>query len=347
MRRRDACAGRSKTVHHDIWDYDVASQPTLLDLRSKDGTIQPALVQPTKRGEIFVLNRETGQPIHPVTEVSVPQGNIVPKEYLAKTQPFSNALPSFRGPDVREADMWGITPFDQLWCRIELRSTRYAGTMTPPGTTTWSAVTGLCRRHELGQWLGRSGARRGRCDHHEADPAQPADPAHRSGTQGPQAARRRGNRPEMPVQTHRKRARRMPSPAMPSCHLCSYHVEAPPFGYISAVDLVTGKLVWSRPLGDQSGMLIGTPIIGGSITTRAGLAFIGGTIDKMFRALDLRTGKELWRANLPEGGHTVPATYLSRKSGRQFVVIAAGGAMGLGSAGDARLVAFALPQKPR
>lgn len=346
----DAETGRLRwsfqTVHHDIWDYDVASQPTLLDLRSKDGTIQPALVQPTKRGEIFVLNRETGQPIHPVTEVSVPQGNIVPKEYLAKTQPFSNALPSFRGPDVREADMWGITPFDQLWCRIELRSTRYAGTMTPPGTTTWLQSPGYVGGMNWGS--GSVDPERGvavvtTMKLTQRNQLIPRTEAERKGLKplgGGATGLDAGTNAPQEGTPYAVARNAFMSPLQLPC-------QAPPFGYISAVDLVTGKLVWSRPLGDQSGMLIGTPIIGGSITTRAGLVFIGGTIDKMFRALDLRTGKELWRANLPEGGHTVPATYLSRKSGRQFVVIAAGGAMGLGSAGDARLVAFALPQKPR
>jgi quinoprotein glucose dehydrogenase len=113
---------------------------------------------------------------------------------------------------------------------------------------------------------------------------------------------------------------------------------------MSAVDLVTGKLVWSHPFGEAMGMTMGTPIVGGSVTTRSGLVFMGGSIDKMFRALDLKTGKELWRSSLPQGGHAVPATYFSNKSGRQFVVIAAGGSQGLGSANDVRLFAYALPK---
>lgn len=346
----DAETGRLRwsfqTTHHDIWDYDVASQPTLIDLPGKDGKIQPALVQPTKRGEIFVLNRETGQPIRPVTELPVPQGNIVPKEYLSKTQPFSNSLPSFRGTDVREADMWGITPLDQLWCRIQLRSTRYAGTMTPPGTTTWLQSPGYVGGMNWGS--GSVDPERGVAvvttmkltQRNQLIPRSEADRAGLkplgSGATGLDVAAS-ASQHGTPYAVKRNA---FMSPLQMPC-------QAPPFGYISAVDLVTGKLVWSRPLGDQMGMTMGTPIIGGSMTTRAGLVFIGGTIDKMFRALDLRTGKELWRANLPEGAHTVPATYISKKSGRQIVVIAAGGSTGLGSATDARLVAFALPQKPR
>ena len=346
----DAETGRLRwsfqTTHHDIWDYDVASQPTLVDLPGKGGKIQHALVQPTKRGEIFVLNRETGQPIHPVTEVPVPQGHIVPGEYLSKTQPFSNSLPSFRGSDVREADMWGITPLDQLWCRIQLRSTRYAGSMTPPGTTTWLQSPGYVGGMNWGS--GSVDPERGVAVvttmklviRNQLIPRSEADS--------------KGMKPLGSGATGLEVGAHSPQSGTPYAVLRNAFMsplqmpcQAPPFGYISAVDLVTGKLVWSRPLGDQMGMTIGTPIVGGSITTRAGLVFVGGTIDKMFRALDLRTGKELWRANLPEGGHTVPATYISQKSGRQIVVIAAGGAMGLGSAHDARLVAFALPQKPR
>jgi quinoprotein glucose dehydrogenase len=112
---------------------------------------------------------------------------------------------------------------------------------------------------------------------------------------------------------------------------------------MSAVDLVTGKLVWSNPYGETMGVTMGTPIIGGSITTRGGLVFIAGAVDKTFRALDVTSGKELWRAPLQQGGHAVPATYLSKRSGRQFVVIVDGGSMGLGSASNAQLRAYALP----
>ena len=101
-----------QTVHHDIWDYDVPSQPTLVDLPQADGSVVPALIQPTKRGELFMLDRRTGTPIAEVEEKPVPQG-AVEYEWLSKTQPFSVGMPSFR-PDVSEADMWGLTPFDQM-----------------------------------------------------------------------------------------------------------------------------------------------------------------------------------------------------------------------------------------
>ena len=123
-----------QTVHHDIWDYDVPSQPVLFDLPQADGTTVPALVQGTKRGELFMLDRRTGTPLAEVREQPVPQG-AVPGDWTAKTQPFSVGMPQFRGPDLTEADMWGLTPLDQLWCRIEFRKLRYEGHFTPPTLT--------------------------------------------------------------------------------------------------------------------------------------------------------------------------------------------------------------------
>ena len=121
---------RFQTVHHDIWDYDVASQPTLVDLPTPEG-IRPALIQPTKRGEIFVLDRETGRPILPVAEQPVPQGDTAPGERLSPTQPSSIGLPALRAPTLREKDMWGVTPVDQMICRILFKRSRYEGEFTP------------------------------------------------------------------------------------------------------------------------------------------------------------------------------------------------------------------------
>jgi quinoprotein glucose dehydrogenase len=121
---------RFQTVHHDIWDYDVPSQPTLVDLPTPTG-VRKALIQPTKRGEIFVLDRITGEPIKTVEEVAVPQDGIAPGERLSPTQPFSAGMPSFRPPKLRESDMWGITPFDHMLCRLKFKQSRYEGTLTP------------------------------------------------------------------------------------------------------------------------------------------------------------------------------------------------------------------------
>ncbi|MCF8709438.1 outer membrane protein assembly factor BamB family protein [Rhizorhapis sp. SPR117] len=132
----DAATGTERwkfqTVRHDLWDYDVASQPTLVDL-PLGGTVRKALIQSTKRGELFVLDRQTGDPIYPVTEHPAPQTNLAPGEWAAKTQPFADSMPSFRGKLLSEKSMWGITPLDQMWCRIKFRESAYDGTLTPPG----------------------------------------------------------------------------------------------------------------------------------------------------------------------------------------------------------------------
>lgn len=335
-----------QTTHHDVWDYDVASQPTLINLPMPDGDIVPGLVQLTKRGEIFVLNRETGKPIHRVEERPAPQAGKVLDDRLSPTQPYSPALPSFRNPDIRESDMWGLTPLDQLWCRIRFRQMRFDGTLTPPGLTEWLFSPGYVggmnwgsgsvdperglivfnsmKFATTGQYISREEADR--------QGLRPVGP----GSNGLEIG---GDSPQFGTPYGMKRGPFM-SPLQMPC-------QAPPYGYLSAVDLVTGKLVWSRALGDQLGMVMGTPIVGGSITTRSGIVFIGGTTDQMFRALDQKSGEVLWQVDLPAGGHAVPATYVSKRSGRQFVVIAAGGSQGLGSATDARLLAYALPSAQR
>jgi membrane-bound PQQ-dependent dehydrogenase (glucose/quinate/shikimate family) len=128
----DAATGAARwsfqTVHRDIWDYDVPSQPVLVNVR-RGGQVIPAVAQPTKRGEIFLLDRRTGAAIAPIEERPVPQ-NPEAGEHVAATQPFST-LPNFR-KDRFESDMWGLTPLDQLYCRVELKKLRYEGHFTPP-----------------------------------------------------------------------------------------------------------------------------------------------------------------------------------------------------------------------
>ena len=120
-----------QTTHHDIWDYDVPSQPVLVDLPAEDGSVTPALVAPTKRGELFLLDRRDGKPLAEVEERPVPQTDL-PDEKTSPTQPFSVGMPSFGNDLVTEAKMWGITPLDQMFCRIQFRKLRYEGPLTPP-----------------------------------------------------------------------------------------------------------------------------------------------------------------------------------------------------------------------
>lgn len=150
----DAATGQVRwhfqTTHHDLWDFDLPSQPLLYDLPNGDGTATPVLVQTTKQGMIFMLNRATGEPVAKVEERTVPQGN-TPGERYAPSQPFSVGMPNIGNAMLTEADMWGATPLDQLLCRIAFNSMRHQGIYTPPGAGSLAAVSGVAGRHELGQ----------------------------------------------------------------------------------------------------------------------------------------------------------------------------------------------------
>ncbi|MCZ2498888.1 PQQ-binding-like beta-propeller repeat protein [Xylophilus sp. Kf1] len=355
----DADTGRLRwhfqTTHHDIWDYDVPAQPTLVNLPSPNGP-RPALIQATKRGEVFVLDRRTGEPILPVTEQAVPQAPVSPGERLSPTQPFSLDLPAFRGPTLREKDMWGTTPVDQMWCRLQFRRSRYQGHLTPsvvdqptlfdPGSaggSNWGGVSiDADRGVMVAIWM-RTVDR--------------VELVTRTEAQRRQFRLNPGNTPggdaERPMLHTPFGAYGTPfvSPLGVPCN-------APPWGLISAVDLSTGKLLWSRPLGSarDTGPLgipsmlpitIGTPLVGGSVTTRGGLVFVGAAAENTLRALDVRTGRELWQARVPGGANASPVTYISPKSGRQFVLIAAGGNRALKTRLGNKIVAFALPATAR
>ena len=348
---------RFQTTHHDVWDYDVASQPTLLDLQV-GGRLRHALIQPTKRGEVFVLDRETGQPIMPVKERAAPQAGSVPGERLSPTQPFSEAMPSFRGADLVERDMWGVTPLDQMWCRIKFREARYEGPLTPPGTSPSILYPGF-----LGgsNWGGISVDRdRGLMivnSNFVANYVQllPRAMAEKLGVRpvGMGAAPKPEGQGVMAQAGTPYASRSMPflSPLAAPC-------QAPPWGRITAVDLASGKVAWSHPIGTarDSGPLglpsmlpfrIGTLNLGGTVSTRGGVIFIAATQDKYLRAIETTTGKVLWRGRLPQAGQATPITYTSPESGRQFVVTAAGGHAFMGTAPGDAIYAYALPKAKR
>ena len=305
-----------QTVHHDIWDYDVPSQPVLFDLPQADGTTVPALVQGTKRGELFLLDRRTGTPLAEVREQPVPQG-AVPGDWTAKTQPFSVGMPQFRGPDLTEADMWGLTPFDQLWCRIEFRKLRYEGHFTPP------TLTGTL------QFPGNAGGFNwGSVAVDEENLLMVVNPLIMSNRlqlhprdkipQGQRVSAQEGTPYAMTT-------RPFMSPLFVPC-------QKPPYGTLGVVDLKTRKVVWNKPVGttNESGpfgvgiklsLPMGIPQSGGTIVTKGGLIFIGGTMDRYFRAFDLQTGEELWHDFLPAIAQATPMSYLAPKSHRQVVVL--------------------------
>jgi quinoprotein glucose dehydrogenase len=332
-----------QTMHHDLWDYDVPAQPTLVDIERNGQTI-PALVQATKRGQLFVLDRRTGEPVLPVEERPAPQTGAAPGERLSPTQPYSVAMSSFGGV-LRERDMWGATPIDQLWCRIAFRRLRYEGEATPPGETASLVYPGVAGGMN---WGGVSvDPVHGVAIVNSMDVAATNQLIPRA--EADEMARRGGDAPQpMAGAPYAAQVSTFYSPLNAPCN-------EPPYGRLSAVDLRTGALLWQRsvgtirdagPLGIATHLPIpmGLPNLGGTLTTRGGLVFMGAVRERRFRAFDIRTGRELWSAALPNGGQANPMTYVSPTSGRQFVVIAAGGHPVLDMPAGDTLVAFALPQ---
>ena len=332
-----------QTVHHDLWDYDVPSQPTLIDL-TIDGENVPALVQPTKQGELFVLDRRNGEPILPVTEKPYPQG-AVENDRTAPTQPVS-AL-SFDPAPLTGASMWGATMFDQLACRIEFRSLRYEGRYTPPsmqGTLVYPGNFGVFN------WGGIA-----------VDPQRQVAFVTPTYLAFISKLVPREDDTSLHVQGDERPQHSLP--ALNENFGAPYAVElsaftsrlglpcqAPPWGYVAGVDLTTGDIAWMRKNGtvrDSSPVPLpfemGVPNLGGPLITAGGVAFLSSTLDYYLRAYDLTSGKELWKARLPAGGQATPMTYTG-SDGRQYVVVAAGGHGSLGTKAGDDVLAYVLPE---
>lgn len=332
-----------QTVHHDLWDYDVPAQPSLVDLNINGSTV-PALVQATKQGELFVLDRRTGAPVLPVHEAPAPAGAAA-GDRTAPMQPVS-AL-SFDPPRLRGANMWGATPFDQLYCRIAFHRLRYEGRFTPPttqgsliypgnfGVFNWGGVAIDPVRQvafTTPAYLAFVSKLVPRPDNHSMivqGQERPDDslPALNENFGAPYA-----------VKLHA-----FTSPLGIPC-------QAPPWGYVAGADLTTGKVLWRHRNGtvrDLSPLPLpfrmGVPSLGGPIVTAGGVAFLSGTLDYYVRGYDLGSGEEIWRSRLPAGGQATPMTYLGA-DGRQYLLVVAGGHGSLGTkAGDA-IIAYALPK---
>lgn len=338
-----------QTTHHDLWDYDVPSQPTLVDFPI-GGQRVPALIQPTKRGQLFVLDRRTGKPLMPVEERQVPQ-TTVPGEKTSPTQPFSVGMPNFAGPNLTEKMMWGLTPIDQAWCRVEFKKSIYQGLMTPVsiekptliypgynGGNDWGSIAVDSARDIL---IGPS--------LHVAIRTylMPRKDADKLGVR-PMSGVVHGDPGGLGAQAGTPYAVSIKVFLSPLGVPC----QQPPWGLLNAIDLKTRKLIWSHPLGSaaDSGPLgyrshlpftIGTPNAGGALVTKSGLTFIGASQDSVFHAFDTATGTLLWNDKLPAGGNANPMTYAV--NGKQYVVIVAGGHALAGSKTGDSIVAYSLP----
>ncbi|MBM4382438.1 MAG: pyrroloquinoline quinone-dependent dehydrogenase [Deltaproteobacteria bacterium] len=329
-----------QTVHHDIWDYDIASQPVLFDFRGEGGA-QPGLIAPTKLGMLFFLNRETGAPLFPIEERPVPQEGAVPGEYLAPTQPFTTKPEPLHPFEFGPDDAFGFTPIDKAACRRQIEALRHDGIYTPPslegsvqypgyvGGMNWGSVAVDPHRRVVVTNVQRIAGR---------IQLVPQEDVASHATENPFGIEPQAGSPYA--------LDRMPllSPFGAPC-------TPPPWGQLIAIDTVTGEKKWEVTLGttrDQAPfpiwLPIGTPNIGGPIATASGLVFIGATTDFYLRAFSTETGEEVWKRRLPTGAHATPMTYRLTPTGRQFVVVAAGGHGILGTPPNDALMAFALPQ---
>ncbi len=346
-----------QTVHMDVWDYDLGGQATLIDFPVGSERV-PALILPTKQGDMYILDRLTGKPLVPVEERPVPQGGMEPEQRSA-TQPFST-YHTLAYPQLTERDMWGMSPIDQMICRIQFRRASYQGPYTPPtlnrrfiqypgynGGTDWGGVavdpvrgvivanynnlpnyTRLVTREEADRrgWEPRSAVRDWTKDQAAAGAGDPQWGA--------------------PYAVDVNAGWRMPFTGL----LC----KEPPYGGIRAIELKTGRTIWDRPLGTARrngpfgipSMLpinIGTPNNGGAVVTAGGLTFIAAATDDLIRAIDTRTGKTLWQDALPAGGQASPMIY--EADGRQYLVIMAGGHHFMETPIGDEVIAYALPKQ--
>ncbi|WP_201547832.1 membrane-bound PQQ-dependent dehydrogenase, glucose/quinate/shikimate family [Psychrobacter namhaensis] len=306
-------------VHHDLWDMDTPAQPTLLDLDTADG-VQPALVVPTKQGDVYVLNRATGEPIVPIKERPAPQGYLVAGEHAAPTQPYS-AL-SFEPEPLTEKDMWGASLIDQMMCRIEFNQLNYDGRYTPPsvegtlvypgnfGTFNWG---GIAVDPKNGVMFGMPTYLAFKSKLIPRDNLGDAET--NKGEQGVNANKGADYAVEMGP---------FLSPLGVPC-------QQPPWGTIAGANLATGEIAYQRKNGTVQDLSpiplkleLGVPGIGGPIITQGGVAFLSAATENNFRAYDLKNGDVLWNVRIPAGGQATPMTYLNSK-GEQMVVLVAGG----------------------
>jgi len=322
-------------VHHDLWDYDVPAQPTLTTIR-RDGREIPALVQATKRGSMFILNRETGEPLFPVEERPVPQSD-VPGEQTSPTQPYPT-LPPLLVP--QKVTAWGLTRWDRKSCEAQIEGSRSEGIFTPPGFKPSIQYPGLAGGTNWGSVS--VDAERGVVVLNTTQLAFLVKLIPRDQF----AAARKSGKGEygrmIGTPYGMWRDALISKIGMP----CS----PPPWGTLVAVELATGKILWQVPLGTTHDVAplgisfnLVTPNMGGPMTTGSGLTFIGAAMDNYLRAFDTASGRELWKGRLPAGGQATPMTYRLHENGKQFVVIAAGGHGKMGTKLGDSVVAFALP----
>lgn len=326
-------------VHHDVWDYDTPAQPTLAAV-DIDGAKRDVVIQPTKQGFLFVLDRDTGVPVFPVEERPVPQGG-AEGEVLSPTQPFPVHIPALVPHTIKPEDAYGFTPWDRGACREAIATSRHEGLYTPPsekgtlmfpftgGGMNWGGIA-----YDPAKQIVYANTNRAlhRITLFRASEFEKLDEQFPDLEVSPQVGAPFGMIRETLL-----------SPLGLPCN-------PPPWGVLAAVDLKAGKIVWESTIGTTEelaplsvALATGTPTLGGPLVTGGGLVFIGASMDKYLRAFDAASGAELWQGRLPAPGAATPMTF--EWKGRQIVVIAAGGHGDVGVAGQGdSFVAFALPK---
>ncbi len=332
-----------QTVHHDLWDYDNASPPALVTV-TRDGKPVPAVVQATKTGMLFVLERDTGRPVFPVEERPVPASDI-PREEASRTQPFTALTPPLSPHKFTVNDVWGLTEADRAACRAALEPLRNEGIFTPPsvrgtlvmpsniGGAHWGgvaidpvrslAIVPVNRVAAMVQLIPRDGFDMAKTRAQE---------------------QRLGDAYEYNMMRGTPFVMRRRMLLAPSGLPCT----PPPFGTLVAIDLRTGTAKWEVPLGSLAALggagganavrpEWGSPNLGGPIVTAGGLVFIGAALDRRLHAYDVETGRALWEGELPQSAKATPMSY-RLASGAQYVAVAVGGG-GAWGAGD-YVVAF-------
>lgn len=303
-------------VHRDLWHFDLAAQPSLIDLEP-NGVLTATVVQATPQGMLFIFDRLNGRPVFPIVEQRVPQRRAHAKP-ASPTQPFpvTPLLVSQRAPAPEDA--WGITFWDRAQCRRLFKKYRNEGPYTPPeenGAILWPGDLG-----GIG-WGGIAfDTRRQRVF---AAVSHLPSIVFADGTRKPLVSS------------------------------FGFPCTPPPWGSLVSVDLRSNEIVWQVPLGSTEGLgpwfapsrNFGTPNRGGPIVTAGDLVFVAAAMDSYLRAFDLETGRELWKHRLPAGGQATPMTYRAGRNHRQYVVISAGGDGTLGTPRGDSVVAFALRKK--
>ena len=334
-----------RTVNHDLHDYDVAAQPILHDLVMGNGESIPVVIVLTKMGQIFVLDRRNGRPVLPVESRAVSVEGAPAGQHPSAVQPYSRASLDY-GP-LTEKSMWGITALDQLYCRIQFKRMHWKGDFTPISTQKTIMYPGYYGGINWGGGAVDVGsgllvvndiriAHWAQFIKHEDALAAGYNPTGAAGNYAQQRGAPYGVIHGM-----------FTSPLGVPC-------TAPPYGTLTAIELRSGEIAWQVPMGSTEDtpllgaitglrLPLGMPTMGGPLVTRGGVVFFSGSMDHYLRAMDSGTGKVLWKSRLPVGSQATPMTYQGGRTGRQYVVVTAGGSQGPEQERGDYVIAYRLP----